>query len=199
MLPPGSKGYNFDTFGEVAGGPIGGAEDFYKLGMLGEVYRPFYTDSFERKHVVYSKASFSYAEIFGNTDDLFPSERFFMGGSNLRGFDQRHAGPVQFGEPVGGKAMLVSSLEYQFPLVSTQMQGTTHHTEIIRGVLFTDFGLLGLDIDHSSFSEPRLTVGFGVRIQVPVLQVPIQLDLGWPVLSQETDQEEQLYFSFRHF
>jgi outer membrane protein assembly factor BamA len=66
-------------------------------------------------------------------------------------------------------------------------------------VLFTDFGMLGLDMADKTLSEPRLTVGFGLRIQVPLLQVPIQLDLGWPVLSQETDKEEQLYFSFRNF
>lgn len=193
------EGYNFDVFGMFAGGPVGGGEDFYKFGVLGELYRPFLTDSFDRKHIVYSKFDVKYADTFGDSEDLFPSERFFMGGSNLRGFDQRHAGPTQFGEPIGGKAMLVSSLEYQFPLVSTQMQGTSHHTEIIRGVLFTDFGMLGLDMEDNTLSEPRLTVGFGLRIQVPLLQVPIQLDLGWPVLSQETDKEEQLYFSFRNF
>jgi outer membrane protein insertion porin family len=192
-------GYNLETFAEYGGGAIGGAEDFYRLGVLGELYRPFYSDSFDRKHVAYAKVALRWAETFGGTKDLYPSERFFMGGSNLRGFDQRRAGPVQFGEPMGGKALLLSTLEYQFPLVSTQMEGTTFHTEIIRGVLFSDFGLLGLDINDSSFSEPRLTVGFGVRIQVPVLQVPIQLDLAWPILSQETDREEQLFFSFRHF
>lgn len=193
------SGYHFNVFGEIAGGPLGAGEDFYKLGMLGELYRPFYTDSFDRKHVVYTKLDLKYADIYGNTDELFPTERFFMGGSNLRGFDQYRAGPVQFGEPTGGTVMLLSSLEYQYPLVSTQMQNTSHHTEIIRGVVFVDFGMLGLDASHSSFSEPRMSVGFGVRIQVPVLQVPIQLDLAWPVLSQQSDREEQLYFSFRHF
>ena len=38
-----------------------------------------------------------------------------------------------------------------------------------------------------------------VSPQRPVLQVPIQLDLGWPIFAQETDREEQLFFSFRRF
>jgi outer membrane protein assembly factor BamA len=59
--------------------------------------------------------------------------------------------------------------------------------------------MLGLDFNDSLYREPRLTVGFGIRIHVPVLQVPIQLDLGWPILAQETDREEQLFFSFRRF
>ncbi len=47
--------------------------------------------------------------------------------------------------------------------------------------------------------EPRLTIGLGIRIQVPVLQVPIQLDLAWPILAEQTDEEEQLFFTFRRF
>ena len=193
------KGYNFSAFGELAGGLLGANEDFWKIGLTAEFYRPFFTDSLDRKHVIYTKLVGRHADTFGSTKDLFPSERFFMGGSTLRGFDQRHAGPSQFGEPLGGTTLLTTTLEYQFPLVSTQMEGSTFQTEIIRGVVFTDFGLLGLDYDDPTFREPRLTIGFGVRIQVPVLQVPIQLDLAWPLLAEETDREEQLFFSFRRF
>jgi outer membrane protein insertion porin family len=193
------EGYNFTTSGELVGGPIGGGQDFYKLGLSGEFYRPFHTDALERKHVLYSRVRVDHAEAFGSSPFVYPSERFYMGGSNLRGFDQRRAGPSQFGQPVGGESRLLSTVEYQFPLVSTQMEGTTRHTEIIRGVIFSDYGMLGLNFNDSIYREPRLTVGFGIRIQVPVLQVPIQLDLGWPILGQDSDREEQLFFSFRRF
>ena len=82
-------------------------------------------------------------------------------------------------------------------LISTRMPQQTWETEILRGVVFSDFGLLGLDINDSTFSEPRLTVGFGLRVHLPVLQVPIQLDLAWPVLSEDTDNEEQFFFAIR--
>jgi outer membrane protein assembly factor BamA len=55
--------------------------------------------------------------------------------------------------------------------------------------------LLGLSIDDPTFSEPRLSVGFGVRIQIPYLQLPISLDLGWPLIYEETDDRRVLYFS----
>ncbi len=193
------EGYLFTTYGELVGGPIGGGQDFYKFGAAAEFYQSIRTDSLDRKHVFYTRLRLDHAEAFGSSPFVYPSERLYMGGSDLRGFDQRHAGPSQFGQPVGGESRLLSTMEYQFPLVSTQMQGTTRHTEIIRGVIFADYGMLGLDFDDSLYREPRLTVGFGIRIQVPVLQVPIQLDLGWPIFAQETDREEQLFFSFRRF
>ena len=40
---------------------------------------------------------------------------------------------------------------------------------------------------------------YGVRIHVPVLAVPIRLDLKWPVLSEATDPKDKLFFSFRRF
>jgi outer membrane protein insertion porin family len=190
-------GYRLQTWAELVGGFIGGEQDFYKLGGRAEHWYPLYADSLNRKHVLYTKVQMDYAKAFGSSDFVFPAERFYMGGTNLRGFDQREAGPSQFNNPVGGEAMILSTVEYQFPLISTRMPQQTWETEILRGVVFTDFGMLGLDLSDSTFSEPRLSVGFGVRIRLPVLQVPIQLDLAWPVLQQDTDDEEQFFFSIR--
>ena len=120
-----------------------------------------------------------------------------MGGSNLRGFDFQEAGPSQFGNPLGGEARLLAGFEYQFPLVSTRLAGHTRETEILRGVGFMDFGLLGLDLGDDTFQEPRLSVGFGLRIRLPVLPVPIHLDLAWPLLSEDTDDRRQFLFSIR--
>ena len=38
-----------------------------------------------------------------------------------------------------------------------------------------------------------------VRLHIPVLNTPIELDLGWPLLSKPLDKGEVLYFSFRRF
>jgi outer membrane protein insertion porin family len=118
-----------------------------------------------------------------------------MGGMNLRGFEQRGAGPKQFGTPVGGEAMFLAGVEYNFPIVSTRTERALRETEILRGVVFADYGHLGLQIDDPTFRDPRLSVGFGVRIFVPVLQVPIALDLAWPLLYEETDERRQLFFT----
>jgi len=141
------------------------------------------------------RQTFDYGAGYSNTNQLFVTERFYMGGSTLRGFSQRQAGPKQFGNPVGGGARYLSRVEYQFPLVSTRSDAALRENELLRGVLFSDWGLLGLDIDDPTFSELRLSVGFGVRIHVPVLGVPIALDFGWPLVYQETDQRNVFFFS----
>ena len=50
-------------------------------------------------------------------------------------------------------------------------------------------------------SAPQTTCLFspvvGVRIGLPVLQVPIQADLAWPIRSEKTGDEEQFFFSIR--
>jgi len=190
-------GYRLRTSAELVGGFLGADQDFYALGGRAENWFPLYSDSLDRKHVLYTKVQADYADAFGSSDFVFPPERFYMGGSNLRGFEQRQAGPSQFNNPVGGEVMILGTLEYQFPLISTRMPQQTWETEILRGVVFSDFGMLGLDSSDSTFDDPRLTVGFGVRVRLPVLQVPIQLDLAWPILSEDTDDEEQFFFSIR--
>jgi len=190
-------GYRLSASGELIGGLFGGDQDFYSLSGRAEYWHPVYSDSLNRKHVLYSRVRMEYAEAFGSSDFVFPPERFYMGGSNLRGFSQRKAGPSQFGNPVGGEAMLLATLEYQFPLISTRMPQETWETEILRGVVFSDFGMLGLDIGDPTFREPRWTVGFGARVYIPALRVPIQLDLAWPIRSEDTDDEEQFFFSIR--
>ena len=124
---------------------------------------------------------------------LFVTERFYMGGHNLRGFEQRGAGPTQFGNPVGGEVRVLSSLQYEFPIFSTRRQGQLRESEVLRGVIFSDFGMLGVTTDH--LGAPRLSAGFGIRLNIPMLNVPIALDLGWPILREGTDETRQVLFS----
>jgi hypothetical protein len=43
--------------------------------------------------------------------------------------------------------------------------------------------------------EALRTPARDARVHLPVLQRPIQLDLTWPVLSEDVDREEQFFFS----
>lgn len=194
-----TDGYQLRAYGELIGGVFGGDADFFKAGLNAQRYTPIYRDARDRAHVFFARASFDYGEAYGDSDELFLTERFYMGGRGLRGFDQRRAGPSQFGKPVGGEARYLTTLEYQFPLVSTRRERGLRETEMLRGVLFTDFGLLGRSLSDPEFSHPRLSVGFGLRIFVPVFEVPIALDLGWPVLDQDTDAQRQFFFSLSRF
>jgi outer membrane protein insertion porin family len=180
---------------EYGGGALGAQVDFWRLRTSIDNFWAFYRDSYERPHVLRSRLEFDYAQDHDSSQDLFLAERTFLGGSNLRGFDQRGAGPKQFGTPVGGEVRLTAGLEYNFPIVSTRTERALRETELLRGCIFADYGQLGLKIDDPTFEEIRLSLGFGVRIFVPVLGVPIALDLGWPLLYEETDSRRQLFFS----
>ncbi|MBL9078438.1 MAG: BamA/TamA family outer membrane protein [Planctomycetes bacterium] len=62
---------------------------------------------------------FGWAQAFGGSDDVFLTERFYMGGFNLRGLDDRRAGPSQFGRPIGGEALYTGSVGVFFPAART--------------------------------------------------------------------------------
>ena len=67
--------------------------------------------------------------------------------------------------------------------------------ELLRWVVFTDIGFLGLGLSDPTFGEMRASSGVGLRIEIPYLELPIALDLGWPWLYEESDDRRQLYFS----
>lgn len=113
-------------------------------------------------------------------DDVPLPERFFSGGgATHRGFPDNQAGPrdLSTGFPVGGKALLMNSLELRFPLIG----------DTFGGVLFHDMGNVYKDLDSISlrvkqrnvqdFDYMVHAVGFGIRYRTPV--GPVRFDLGF--------------------
>jgi outer membrane protein insertion porin family len=180
---------------EVIGGVFGGDENMTKLEHRADAYFPIRENEMGHRTVFHWRHFFGWANAFGDTDDVFLTERFRMGGADLRGFDFRGAGPSQFGRPLGGEAVYTSSVEVYFPLVATRLEGDPRDRELLRWVLFTDIGFLGLSIDDPTFGEMRGSSGFGLRIEIPYLQLPIALDLGWPWMYERSDNRRQLFFS----
>lgn len=190
-----TKGFEARASAELLGGPFGTDENLYKFAVMLDLYFPIWRDDRDRSHVLRLHEQFDYAHAYSDTDDVYLTERYYMGGASLRGFRHRGAGPTQFDQPLGGEVRYLQTLEYAFPIWSTPVEGRFRETEILRGVVFSDFGLLGLGLHDPTFAEPRLSVGLGIRIQVPLLGLPIELDLGWPLLWEETDHRHQFYFS----
>lgn len=190
-----TEGLELSLSGEVVGGPLGGEESLTKVTHSAHVYVPLAENEMKHRTVLHLEQFFGVANEFGGSDDVFLTERFYLGGSNLRGFDFRRAGPKQFDRPLGGEATWYSTVEVFFPLVATRLEGEVRDRELLRWVLFTDFGLLGLGLDDPTFHQLRASSGIGLRIEIPVLEIPIALDLGWPWLYEESDDRRQLYFS----
>ncbi|MBX3464739.1 MAG: BamA/TamA family outer membrane protein [Planctomycetes bacterium] len=196
LLP--TAGVELTLSGELVGGFLGGEESLVKLQHTAHVYVPLRTNEMGHRTVLHLEHVFGWAQEFGDSDDVFLTERFYMGGFNLRGFDYRRAGPSQFGRPLGGEVMYTASVELFFPLVATRREGELRDRELLRGVLFTDFGLLGLSPSDPTFDELRASSGFGLRIQLPMpgLELPIALDFGWPWQFEESDTRRYFYWTF---
>ena len=194
-----TSGFELRNFFEWAPDGLGKGTHFWKTTIDSRIYFPVLTTIRETTHVLTFRNRFEVGRSLDSGRDLFLTERLFMGGqSTLRGFDFRGAGPTQFGNPVGGEMMFLSSLEYGFPLFSTTLERGNDRTEILRGVIFSDLGLLGDDFDDPQFRDLRLSAGFGFRIVIPGLGgLPVALDLAWPIRDELTDDNMVFHFSFR--
>ncbi len=190
-----SKGFEASVSVELIGGFLGGEEDMVKFDHAMHIYLPIRENEMGHRTVLHLEHRFGLGDPFGSSNDVFLTERFYMGGANLRGFDYRRAGPSQFGRPFGGEAIYTATAEIYVPLVATRLDGEVRDRELLRGVVFTDIGLLGLSIEDPTFRELRGSWGVGLRIEVPVLELPIALDVGWPWAYEETDDRRQFYFS----
>ncbi|MES2792144.1 MAG: BamA/TamA family outer membrane protein, partial [Planctomycetota bacterium] len=117
-------------------------------------------------------------------DDTPVYERLFAGGfSSFRGFQFRGVTPVQNGIGIGGQWLALGSAEYIFPLTASEM---------VRGVVFTDFGTVENTV---AFHDFRATAGLGLRVTIPAMgPLPIALDLGFPIARQDDDQTRMFSF-----
>ncbi len=133
------------------------------------------------RHVLSVRGRFG---ITGSQTPVF--ENFFAGGfSTLRGFDFRGASPVQNGVVVGGELMALGSVEYMVPLTADDM---------LRGVVFCDFGTVESDVTFDS-NNLRVAPGVGLRITIPAMgPAPIALDFAYPMMMADTDDKQ--IFSF---
>jgi outer membrane protein insertion porin family len=118
----------------------------------------------------------------GNDTPIF--ERFYAGGfQSFRGFMFRGVTPVDMGVQVGGQWLTLGTAEYMFPVTANEM---------IKIVTFTDFGTVENNVTFNNF---RLSVGAGLRLQVPMMgPVPIALDFAVPIMKQNFDRQQ--VFSF---
>jgi outer membrane protein insertion porin family len=131
----------------------------------------------------------------GIADDTSIVDRFFLGGSDPRGFKFGGLGPrdAAGNDSLGGERYYKGSAEMSFPLGLPEDLA-------IRGRLFTDVASVwevddrgtGAKIEDSS--APRVTVGGGISWNSPF--GPVIVDLGFAVVDESYDETEVLSFSF---
>ena len=179
------EGY-FISFGnDVAG--LGGDEKFFKFD--GKAYK-YYTlaDYYTFKFF----ANAGYIVGFGD-EDIRLSNRYYLGGSTMRGFDTAGIGARDkyTQDALGGNWMLYTGAEMSFPIGLDEVG--------IRGRTFVDVGMLGkpdgIDerfVEYSS--KPRVAAGLGFQWLSPMGQIDI--DFAVPVVKEDYDETENFRLNF---
>ncbi len=173
-----TEGYRINSSVEQVGA-LGGDYDFTALRAGARYFYPLYEDLRERRTVLVMRANGSY--IVGDAP-MF--ERYYAGGiGSIRGFDYRGISPRdgRGNDPIGSDYLYLAGMEIIQPI----------HEEVLYGKIFCDSAY----IDSGSM---RLSVGFGFELVVPQLfqEMPISVDFGIPINSDDEDDEEIFSFSF---
>ncbi len=179
------EGYYLSFGNDVAG--LGGDEKYLKFD--GKAYK-YYTlaDYYTFKFFVNAGYIVGY-----NGKDVRLSNRYYLGGSTLRGFETAGIGARDkfTKDALGGNWMVYSGAEMTFPIGLDELG--------IKGRTFVDMGMLGkpdnIDeryVDYSS--SPRVAAGFGFQWPSPMAQ--IDMDMGFPIVKEKYDETEVFRLNF---
>ncbi|HNV00216.1 MAG: outer membrane protein assembly factor BamA [Verrucomicrobia bacterium] len=176
LLP--NRGQRTALESEIAGGPLGGDTDFYKL----QLRSARYIRGLAPGHVLELSGRIGVVDNYGSDDLVHLFDRFFLGGMyTLRGYRFREVGPYDSRgrEPIGGRTYWFGSAEYSIPLI-----------ERLRLAVFYDIGNvypLSYSFDtlpdnygphpYGAYSD---NWGVGIRFNIPMLG-PLRLDYAWPL------------------
>ena len=113
-------------------------------------------------------------------------ERYFAGGfQSVRGFSYRGISPIANRARIGGQFSFLGGAEYLVPITADGMLGA---------VAFSDFGTI--QDTSAKLTNLRLTVGFGMRVTVPMMgPAPIALDFGFPLMKESGDLTQVFQFT----
>ncbi len=178
-----TKGSRYEISSELAGGGLGGDNDYWKVELRGSNFFKTFDLLDQTASVIYRVGGIT---PYDDSVDVPFFDRFFLGGPNtLRGYDHRKVGPKdELNEPIGGDSFGMLSFEYTFKLA-----------EPLRVAAFYDGGFVNSEDFDYSFDDYNDNWGFGARIMV--MGAPLRLDLGFPLnAEEENDGGAQFYFSF---
>lgn len=174
---------------EYGGAPILDGVDFMRFG---NDYYQYWTlsqnEDEERKHILSFGVRAGVVVAHSETSTIPVFMRYFAGGStSVRGFGFNAIGPKEGDTVVGGRFLLLTNLEYTFPI----------YEEILRGAAFIDRGTVEERLGGgNAFDEFRSSYGIGLRVHLPINPVPVALDLAFPIEQENGDSLRAFTFSF---
>lgn len=178
-----TRGNRVQLFQEVAGGPLLGQTNYYRIeGRAGQWW-----PTFEFGEQVFSLIGRTGSITgYGGKDVPF-FDRYFLGGAySLRGFKFRRVGPIDqaSNEPLGGNTFAFASAEYSIEVVNP-----------VRFAVFYDWGFV--NSNSWNFDPSQYNDDFGVGLRILILGAPLRLDVGFPITTGPlNDNGVQFNFSF---
>ena len=179
------EGY-FISFGNDVSG-LGGDEKYLKFDA--KLYQ-YYTLADYYTFKLFANAG--YITGYGGKDVRL-SNRYYLGGSTLRGFDVAGIGARDkyTDDALGGNWMLYTGGEVMFPIGLDELG--------IKGRNFVDMGMLGKPenintsvVEYSS--SPRVAAGFGFQWLSPMGQIDI--DFAFPIVKEDYDETQVFRLNF---
>ena len=177
-----TKGTLFSYTPSVASSIVAGDVDYHNHEVKFNYYRPSWW-----KFVWSLETKVAVIDGFSNWDDEHIShfDLFTPGGidpwdGRVRGYPDYSLGPRagDSGIPLGGRSMLVLNLEYRFPIAEQQ----------VYGILFADAGNAWKTIPELNPLDLRRSLGFGFRVQTPMLGT-IGFDFGYGFDRKDVDDQ----------
>jgi outer membrane protein insertion porin family len=180
-----TSGWSITNNADIAGGPLGGDRNFYRLQTSGEYYYPVKINGVTTVLEISGRTGI--VQSYPDTPDVPIFERYFTGGQDsIRGYDERSVGPLDpnTNDAVGGDALLLGSVEYTVPII-----------EIIKGAVFFDTGNVWDKVRDYGTGGVLCGTGVGLRIKTPI--GPIKLDYGIPLnkTPEQSSKNGKFYFS----
>ena len=178
-----TQGNRLQMLAQVAGGPLGGSNNYYSLEVRGSQFIPVFRTQTQVLGLI---ARGGVIKEFGKSADVPYYDHFFLGGSeDLRGFEERDVGPKDsLNEPLGGKTYGMFTAEYSLDVVKP-----------VRFAIFYDAGFLNAnayDFNPSGYNDD-----FGIGIRLFVAGAPLSLDFGIPLTGDKVNKKgNQFNFSF---
>lgn len=118
-----------------------------------------------------------------DTDSVPASDRFYAGGGgSVRGYPFQKLGPLEDGDPRGGRSLLEFSLEARMRINKNW-----------GGVVFIDGGNVYDDQFPRFDKGVRWAAGIGARYYTSF--APVRLDIGFPINRRSVDDRFQIYIS----
>jgi outer membrane protein insertion porin family len=154
--------------------------------LLLSYYYPFFPD-----WVINLAARGGHIHGLGEEVRLF--DRFFLGGSTLRGFKFAGVGPrdTSTGDALGGNLLYTGSAELRFPLGLPEELRIFGRTFVDAGTLY-DSDASGPTVEDSD--EIRMAAGIGLSWLSPL--GPISIDWAEPFIKNTEDETENFRINF---